>query len=112
MKPGLFVSISVYLGVLLHSNITFAAPPTYEVEIRDHLFYPSEFTIPANTKVRLMVTNSDTSAEEFESYELNREKIIAGNSKAVIFIGPLPPGRYPFFGEFFPKTAQGVVIVE
>jgi hypothetical protein len=24
----------------------------------------------------------------------------------------LPPGDYPFFGEFFPKTAQGVIRVE
>lgn len=89
-----------------------AAPPTIPIEIRDHLFFPSEVVIPANTKVKLLISNRDTSAEEFESYELNREKIIAGGAKAVVFIGPLPPGRYPFFGEFFPKTAQGVVIVE
>jgi hypothetical protein len=43
---------------------------------------------------------------------MNREKVIPGNSKAVIFIGPLKEGRYPFFGEFFPKTAQGTVVVE
>jgi len=30
----------------------------------------------------------------------------------VIFIGPLPPGRYPYFGEFHPETAQGLIIVE
>ena len=45
-------------------------------------------------------------------YELNREKVISGNSQAVIFIGPLPAGEYPFFGEFYPKTAQGKVRVE
>ena len=59
-----------------------------------------------------MVHNQDPTAEEFESYELNREKVIPGGSKASIFIGPLEPGRYPFFGEFNEKTAQGVVIAE
>lgn len=88
-----------------------AGPPTYHIRIQDHLFYPSVLEIPAHTKVRLLVDNQDSTAEEFESYELNREKVIAGKSKAVIFIGPLPPGEYPFFGEFFPKTAQGRVIV-
>lgn len=89
-----------------------AAPPVVEIEIRDHLFYPAEVSIPADTKVKLLVRNLDPTPEEFESYELNREKVISGNSQAVIFIGPLPPGDYPFFGEFYPKTAQGVVRVE
>ena len=89
-----------------------AATPVIEIEIRDHLFYPAEVTIPADTKVKLLVKNLDPTPEEFESYELNREKVISGNSKAVIFVGPLPPGEYPFFGEFYPKTAQGKVIVE
>ncbi|MBP9034775.1 MAG: cupredoxin domain-containing protein [Pseudomonadales bacterium] len=84
--------------------------PEFELEIRDHLFFPAEIVVPANTKVRLLVINSDPTAEEFESYELNREKIIPGGRKTVVFIGPLAPGEYPFFGEFFPKTAQGKVI--
>lgn len=89
-----------------------ATPPLVKIEIRDHLFYPSNVKIPANTKVKLVVINRDPTAEEFESYELNREKIIPGGATSVIFIGPLPPGEYPFFGEFFPRTAQGKVIAE
>lgn len=100
------------IGSLLFTGNTLAAPPVFEISIKDHLFYPAEVIIPANTKVKLFIRNLDPTAEEFESYELNREKVISGQSKTVIFIGPLPPGEYPFFGEFFPKTAQGKVIVE
>lgn len=89
-----------------------AGKPVVEIEIRDHLFWPSEIIVPANTKVKLMIYNRDPTSEEFESYELNREKVILGNRKAIIFIGPLLPGEYPFFGEFHPETAQGKVIVE
>jgi hypothetical protein len=89
-----------------------AAAPIFEIEIRDHLFLPAEFTVPAGKKIKLIVYNRDPTPEEFESYELNREKVIMGSSKAVIFIGPLKPGEYPFFGEFNPKTAQGKVIAE
>lgn len=89
-----------------------AATPVMEIEIRNHLFFPPQIVIPADTKVKLLITNHDPTPEEFESYELNREKVISGNSKAVIFIGPLPPGEYPFFGEFYPKTAQGKVLVQ
>nr|WP_226668823.1 cupredoxin domain-containing protein [Microbulbifer aggregans] len=89
-----------------------AERPVLTLEIRDHLFHPSELVVPANTKVKLIVYNRDATAEEFESYELNREKVIMGGQKAVIFIGPLAPGEYPFFGEFNPKTAQGKVIAQ
>ena len=89
-----------------------AEVPMFELEIRDHLFYPSELVIPADTKVKLVVANRDATPEEFESYELNREKVIMGGTQAVIFLGPLEPGTYPFFGEFNPKTAQGTVRVE
>lgn len=89
-----------------------AQTPVFEIEIREHLFYPSELKIPAGQKVKLVIHNRDATPEEFESYELNREKVIIGNTQGVVFIGPLKPGEYPFFGEFNPKTAQGKVIVE
>ena len=89
-----------------------AGTPVFEIEIRDHLFFPAELTIPAGKKIKLIVYNRDPTPEEFESYELNREKVIMGSSKATIFIGPLKPGEYPFFGEFNPKTAQGKVIAK
>lgn len=101
-----------FISMILISLNSYAAPPTFEIIIKDHLFFPAELVIPANTKVKLLVKNQDATPEEFESYELNREKVIPGNTEAIIFIGPLSPGIYPFFGEFFPKTAQGKIIAE
>ena len=89
-----------------------AAAEDYKLVIKDHQFQPAEITIPSGTKVKLLVENQDSTPEEFESYLLNREKIIAGNSKVTLFIGPLSAGKYPFFGEFNPKTAQGIIIVK
>jgi hypothetical protein len=103
--------VFLFLLLLICSAVR-AATPVFEIEIRDHLFHPEELRIPANTKVKLVVYNRDTTPEEFESYELNREKVIMGGRKANVFIGPLAPGVYPFFGEFNPKTAQGRVIAE
>jgi hypothetical protein len=105
-RSSLFVFLSL---VLISVN---AATPVFEIEIRDHLFIPAELTVPAGKKIKLVVYNRDSTPEEFESYELNREKVIMGSSKVVIFIGPLKPGEYPFFGEFNPKTAQGRVIAK
>lgn len=98
------------LLLLGFSAVLRAGTPVFELEIKQHLFYPAELEIPSQQKVKLLIYNRDPSPEEFESYELNREKVIVGGKKAVIFIGPLEPGEYPFFGEFHPKTAQGKII--
>lgn len=89
-----------------------AADNEFAIAIREHRFEPSEVRVPANQKIKLLVHNQDKTSEEFESHELNREKVIPGGGKATIFVGPLKPGRYPFFGEFHEKTAQGVLIAE
>lgn len=89
-----------------------AEVPTFELEISNHLFHPSSLVVSANTKVKLIIYNRDPTPEEFESYELNREKVIAGGHSAIIYIGPLKPGVYPFFGEFNPKTAQGEIVAQ
>jgi len=104
--------IMVLAAILLSPLATAAEPPVVELVIQDHRFQPAEVTVPAGTKVKLQVSNRDSSPEEFESHELNREKIIPGGQQAVIYIGPLKPGRYPFFGEFHAKTAQGVIIAQ
>lgn len=84
----------------------------FTIVIKDHKFQPEELKVPAGKKIKLTVVNEDPTPEEFESFELNREKIIGGGRKAIIFIGPLKPGTYPFFGEFNMDTAQGRIIAE
>jgi len=94
------------------SSLAVAETPVVEISIKDHKFQPAEVTVPAGTKVKLLVRNLDSTPEEFESHELNREKIIPGGKQAVIYIGPLKPGKYPFFGEFHEDTAKGVIVVK
>ncbi|MFI9654964.1 cupredoxin domain-containing protein [Guyparkeria sp. GHLCS8-2] len=106
------IAPALAVATLLTAGIAQADTPVVDLDIKDHRFQPEAVTIPAGEKVKLMVHNQDATPEEFESYELNREKIIPGHSKAVIFVGPLEPGEYPFFGEFNQATAQGRVIVE
>lgn len=88
-----------------------AQRPEYQIIIENHLFYPANITIPVNSKVKLVIFNRDQTVEEFDSFSLNREKVIFANQKGVIFIGPLPEGEYSFFGEYHPHSARGKVIV-
>ena len=104
---------SLLLVLALFSASAVAADvPELTLRIKDHKFIPAQMNVPANVKFKLIVVNEDPTPEEFESHELNREKIVTGKGKITVFLGPLKPGKYPYFGEFHMKTAQGVLIAK
>jgi hypothetical protein len=98
--------------------MAFAAGPVWAAEegctltLKDHRYEPTELKVPAGAKVAIRVCNRDDTPEEFESYTLKREKLIPAGKDAVVHVGPLQPGRYPFVGEFHEDTATGVIVVE
>ena len=96
----------------LMSTSAWAAEPEQLLVIKNHRFEPAELKVAAGQRIKLVVHNQDSTAEEFESHDLNREKIVPAGAKVSIFIGPLKPGRYNFMGEYNEATAKGVVIAE
>jgi hypothetical protein len=110
MKSLLYITL--LLPLVAQATDADNKPADYKLVINDHRFQPSEITIPSGAKIKLTVENQDATPEEFDSFSLNREKVIAGRSTATIYIGPLAPGRYPFAGEFHSATAQGVIIAQ
>lgn len=105
-------SLALVLAACFFGTVSHAAEPEFALAIKNHRFEPAELKVPANQRVKLVVHNQDSTPEEFESHSLKREKVIPGGAKASIFIGPLKPGRYTFFGEYNEATAKGTVIVE
>jgi Cupredoxin-like domain len=83
-----------------------------EISIKDHKFEPSALKLPVGKPIKISVKNLDASPEEFESHDLGFEKVIAGNSNAIIRVKPLKPGTYIFFGEYHQDTAFGHVVAE
>lgn len=106
------ISITRLTPVLLvFSTLAFADTKTFSLTLKDHVFTPSTLTIPANQKVKLVIENKDNVAEEFDSFDLNREKVIFGGRKITLYIGPLSPGTYQYLGEYHPNSARGKIIV-
>jgi hypothetical protein len=112
--PAIFIKktsiISLFISLIFSPSV-WAERVEYVVELKDHLFFPAVIKIPPNKKVKLVIYNRDSTPEEFDSFDLNREKVIFPHKRAVIFIGPLPEGKYNFFGEFNPNSAKGTIIV-
>jgi len=101
---------AVAIGVGLVALPVCADTPEFTLVIESHRFTPAELTVPAGQKIRLLVENRDPTPEEFESYDFNRERIVPGKGRITLFVGPLKPGRYEFFGEFNADTARGFIV--
>jgi hypothetical protein len=104
-------------GLVLALAISTIAPaksaePEFVIQIRNHQFIPAELRIPAGVKVQIVIDNQDDTADEFESYSLNREKHVPPKSRVTIFVGPLAAGRYVYQGEDRTNGAAALGVVE
>lgn len=107
-RKSIFLSLSLFLALIANAH---AKSETISLQIKNHHFEPAEITASANQPLVLSIHNADPTPEEFESDSLKREKIIPGNATVTIRLKPLKPGNYPFYGEFNPDTAQGVLVI-
>ena len=104
------LATAVLLVGLLAGASKARADDVVQLAFTQHRFVPDRLTVPANVKFRVMVKNNDDTADEFESVDLNREKLVPPGQTVTVFLGPLSPGQYKFFGDFHQDTAQGVMV--
>ncbi len=104
------LNISIFILFILNSGVVFSKSQVFTLTLHHHVFTPSTLIVPANVKIKLVIENKDTLAEEFDSFDLNREKVIFSGRKITLYIGPLSPGEYTYFGEYHPNSAQGKII--
>ncbi len=95
-------------GLALLTSIA-ARADDYMLILKDHQFSPLQITVPAGQKVKLIVQNQDPAPAEFESSDLDREKVVSGNSQIVVFIGPLNVGSYSYFDDFHRETTGTII---
>jgi uncharacterized protein (DUF58 family) len=89
-----------------------ADDPTLSLTLKDHHFAPAEPTIPANTRVRVVVKNLDPTPAEFESDEFKAEKVVPAGREVSLTIGPLKPGSYEFHDEYHEDESKSRLIVK
>ncbi len=111
IHSGFLIAASAIL-VLGAAEPARADDDAYNLTIKDHRFAPETLELPAGKKVRLVIKNLDGTAEEFDSPDLHREKVIPAGKEGVVFIGPLESGVYKFTGEYNSATARGQIIAK
>ena len=84
---------------------------TIILRVEEAGFAPAELEAPTGGRIRLEVTNGTGAAIEFESFELNRERVIQPGQTAAVYLSGLSAGRYEFFDDFH-QSRRGVLVVK
>ena len=109
MKQSVVIALASSVWV---AGLGMAHAEDYLLTLQGHQFAPKELSVPAGQRVKIVVRNQDATPAEFESSDLNREKIVAAHSEITVFVGPLDAGRYGFFDDFHRDTTTGVLIAK
>jgi hypothetical protein len=81
------------------------------VVVADAGFVPAEIEGPPGARFRLDVTNRTAVPIEFESFELNRERVVQPGQTVTVYLSGLTPGRYEFFDDFH-QDRRGTLVVK
>jgi hypothetical protein len=112
MMRILCLSLAILAGLFAICNLAFAADESPAIlVIHNQQFDPNKLTLPAGTKIKIVIRNLDDLPAEFESSDLSREVIVAGHGEVTIYIGPLEPGNYQFFNDFNHEM-QGTIVAK
>src|SRR5437867_2661987 len=83
---------------------------TVGLAVHEHGFEPAQIEAVAGSRIRLEITNHTPAAIEFESFELNRERVVQPGQTAAVYVSGLAAGRYEFFDDFH-QQRRGALLV-
>lgn len=86
--------------------------PTFPLVLTDGKLSSARIEVPAGQRIKIEIKNAGSSAAEFESIQLRKEKVLAPGATSFVVIAPLSPGEYKFFDDFHQATAQGVIVAK
>ena len=84
----------------------------FELRFENHRFTPQTITVPANQPLRIKIINASKETIEFESFKLNREKVVGPGETIIIRLPALSPGSYDFYDDFHQDVPGGEIIAK
>jgi hypothetical protein len=103
----LMVLVTVLLPAGARGNDT-----VIELRFENRRFTPQTITVPANQSLTLRITNASKEPIEFESFKLNREKVVGSGETIIVRLPALPPGSYDFYDDFHQDVPEGSIIAK
>jgi len=89
-----------------------ADPAILEIRFENHRFTPQSLTVPAGAPLEIKVTNASGERIEFESFKLNREKVVEPGASVIVRLPALRAGTYDFFDDFHADVPEGAIVAK
>jgi hypothetical protein len=109
-----YVLIALNLMLVFSGGAAYAAAADDTVELRyeNRKFVPQTLEVPANRPFKIRIVNASKEAIEFESYKVNREKVVGPGETVTVNIPALKPGSYDFYDDFHRDVPEGIIVVK
>jgi hypothetical protein len=106
----------VVFSLMLLTTVARAAgaPAEDAIELRfeNRKFIPQTLNVPANRPFRIRIVNAGKEAIEFESFKINREKVIGPGETVTIKVPALKAGSYDFYDDFHRDVPEGTIVAK
>ncbi len=84
--------------------------PMIEIRFIHHRFLPGKVDVPAGVPLTVRVVNASKERIEFESFKLNREKVVVPGQTLIVRLPALRPGSYDFYDDFDGTVPNGAIV--
>ncbi len=113
-KTHLLATATLSIGMLVGlSGVVMADDDaTLVLTLKGHHFDPAAPTIPADKRVKVTVTNMDTTPAEIESDDFKLEKVLPAGVAVTLTIGPLKAGSYEIHDEYNENVSKTKLTVK
>ena len=110
-------NLNAVLGLIILVTFLFPAgvrgdDTAIELRFEKRRFTPQTITVTANQPLTLRITNASKEPIEFESFKLNREKVVGPGETVVVRLPALRPGSYDFYDDFHQDVPAGSIIAQ
>jgi hypothetical protein len=112
MKNFIVTSSLIALVTVLFPAGARADDTVIELRFENRRFTPQTITVPANQALTIRVTNASKEPIEFESFKLNREKVVGPGETITVRIPALRPGSYDFYDDFHQDVPAGSIVAK
>ena len=102
--------VAGFVGVIASASGADETQP--QLTFANGRFEPASFNVAAGLPVKLTVMNQGDAPIEFESFELNRERVVQPGHSITVQLPKLDPGQYHFFDDFHHEVAEGTITAQ
>jgi hypothetical protein len=110
-----YLIVVLNLMLLAAGTLVMAAPAedvVVELRFENRKFIPQTLNVPANRPFKIRIVNASKEAIEFESFKINREKVVGPGETATINVPALKAGSYDFYDDFHRDVPEGTIVAK